>query len=97
MKGIPSASVLIFPGTFETPLLNDVIQAMRHVESIMALNDDEAIMPGDVCGMSLMLRNAEKALADMRSALPAMGRRHRPPACSNTAWLDTEHAAALTR
>jgi hypothetical protein len=79
MKGTASPSVLIFPGAFDKPLLNDVIQAMRHVEAIMAINDDDAIEPGHLCGMSQMLANAEKVLGETRAALPAMRRDRRPP------------------
>lgn len=91
MKGTPSASVLIFPDSLDKPLLNDVIQAMRHVEAIMAINADDTIEPGHLCGMSLMLSNAEKVLGEMRAALPALPRR-RAPTSGSTAWPDAGQA-----
>lgn len=85
-------SVSIFPGTIEKPLLDDVIQAMRHVECIMAINDDETIEPGHLSGMSLMLANAEKVLGEMRSALPAMRRPRRAPTPGTTVWSAMDQA-----
>lgn len=92
MKSTPSASVLIFPGPIDQPLLSDVIQAMRHVEAIMAINDDGTLEPGHLSGMSLMLSNAEKVLGEMRSALPAMHRGRRAPMPGSTVWPDADQA-----
>ncbi len=95
MKPVHSSSVVIVPGTVEKPQLEDVIQALHHVESIMAINNDDTIEPGHLGGMSLMLGNAEKLLTEMRSALPAMARPRRPPTPGSTAWPGIDPALTL--
>lgn len=86
MTNKPTASVQIYPGRMDKRLLSDVIEAMRHVEYIMAINDDDTIQPGALCGMSRVLCHAERTLGEMRAALPAMPRRRRAPTCESTAW-----------
>jgi hypothetical protein len=86
MRSAKSASVVIRPGAIAKPALEDVIQALHHVEFILSINEDETIEPGHLHGMSLMLENAEKVLAEMRAALPSARRQPRPPTSGSTVW-----------
>lgn len=86
MKIANSASVRILPGAIAKPALEDVIQALHHVEAIMSINEDQTIEPGHLCGMSKMLGNAEKVLSEMRAALPVARRAPRQPAAETAAW-----------
>ena len=86
MRPAKSTSVVILPGAIAKPALEDVIQALHHVEFILSINEDDTIEPGHLSGMSLMLGNAEKVLAEMRAALPSARREPRPPAADSTVW-----------
>jgi hypothetical protein len=86
MRPAKSTSVVILPGAIAKPALEDVIQALHHVEFILSINDDDTIEPGHLSGMSLMLQNAEKVLAEMRAALPSARREPRPPTADSTLW-----------
>lgn len=86
MRPAKSTSVVILPGAIAKPALEDVIQALHHVEFILSINEDDTIEPGQLNGMSLMLGNAEKVLAEMRAALPSARREPRPPTCESTVW-----------
>lgn len=96
MKSMKPSSVRIRPQGFEKPLLEDVVQALHHVECIMAVNDDGSIEPGHLCGMSLMLANAERVLAEARSALPPARTSPRPPTSGSTAWPGFGRAYTLS-
>ncbi len=69
------SAVVIIPNAISKTLLEDVIQAQLHIEYILALNHDYTIEPGHLYGLSLMLANAERVLADARAALSAMHHR----------------------
>ncbi|HKB60991.1 MAG TPA: hypothetical protein VKC56_13220 [Gallionellaceae bacterium] len=86
MRPAKATSVVILPGAIAKPALEDVIQALHHVEFILSINNDATIEPGHLNGMSLMLQNAEKVLAEMRAALPSAQRAPRPPAADSTVW-----------
>jgi hypothetical protein len=96
MKPVKTSSVVIFPGTLDRPLLEDVVQALHHVQAIMAINDDETLEPGHLHGMTLILDNAEQVLTEMRSALPPARRSPRPPAPGSTAWPPIGQALTLS-
>ena len=68
-------ATVIIPSAVSRTLLEDMIQAQLHVEYILALNDDLTLEPGQLQGISLMLANAEKTLAQARAALSAMHHR----------------------
>ncbi len=65
-------ATVIVPSAVNRTLLEDVIQSQLHVEYILRLNDDHTLEPGHLQGISLMLANAEKTLAEARAALSAM-------------------------
>lgn len=65
-----STSVVITPVALSRSLLEHAIQARIHVEYIMGLNDDSALEPGHLHGISLMLKNAERTCAEANAALP---------------------------
>lgn len=67
-----SSSVVITPSALSRSLLEYAIQARIHIEYIMGLNDDSALEPGHLHGISLMLKNAERAFAEASAALPDM-------------------------
>lgn len=86
MKLAKSKSVRSLPGAISKPALEDVIQALHHVDAILSINDDETIEPGHLGGISLMLENAEKVLAEMRAALPVARHEPRRPTAGSLAW-----------
>ena len=92
MHRIPSSSVVIIPSPLDRPLLQEVIQAMRHVQAILALNEDAAIAPGQLQGMSSMLDHAEQALAASSAALPAVRHARQTTRARRPAWLGFGHA-----
>lgn len=57
---------------YDANLLEDIVQAQRYVLSILKVNHDEEIEPGDLSGMSLMLKNAERTLAETCTAHPSL-------------------------
>ncbi len=94
MKPVLRSSVAISPATLDSPRLEEVVQALHHVESLMAINEDALIEPGQLGGMSVMLEHAENVLSEMRAALPSMRRHPRPPTAGSTAWPDLNRALA---
>ncbi len=77
MNGKTSSSVVIVPRAMDRSLLEDAVQAKLHMEYILGVNDDPNIEPGQLHGMSLMLKNAQKAYAEAQAALP--GIHYTPP------------------
>jgi hypothetical protein len=58
------------PGALTPALPQDVAQALGLINSILSLNDDPTIQPGQLEGMSIMLSNAEKAWSQLRANHP---------------------------
>ena len=52
-------------------LPEDASQALIYVTSILGVNDDAEIQPGDLYGMSLILANARNTWRDMRGGGPS--------------------------
>lgn len=50
----------------EPAMPEDVAQALYLIASILSLNDDPAIQPGQLTGMSQALAHAEKAWSEMK-------------------------------
>jgi hypothetical protein len=57
---------------FDTPLIvprrltEDAAQALKHVLSILSLNDETEVEPGALLGMSRVLAHARSTLLEMR-------------------------------
>lgn len=59
------------PGLPSEALPEDVAQALNLIASILSLNEDPSIQPGQLTGMSVVLSNAEKVWREMRADCPA--------------------------
>jgi hypothetical protein len=63
--------------SYDTPrivlqrLPEDASQALLHVTSILSLNDDTEIEPGELHGMSRMLAHASRTWREMRGGRPS--------------------------
>lgn len=73
---------VVIHNTYDANLLEDIVQAQRYVLSILKINEDEEIAPGDLHGMSRMLSNAERTLAEISAAHPSLKRMTNPDALS---------------
>lgn len=65
---------VVIHSAYDANLLEDVVQAQRYVLALLKLDQEEDIKPGDLHGMSLMLKNAERTLAEACAALPSLKR-----------------------
>lgn len=59
----PAAATATLP---EPAMPEDVAQALFLISSILSLNDDPAIQPGQLTGMSQALAHAKKAWSEMK-------------------------------
>lgn len=55
------------PGAPQQAFPEDLAQALNLIASILSLNDDPLILPGQLTGMSVVLANAEKAWREIRA------------------------------
>ena len=69
---------VVIHSVYDTSLLEDIVQAQRYILSILKINEDKTIAPGDLHGMSRMLNNAECTLAELSAAHPALRRMKNP-------------------
>ncbi|HEY5995254.1 MAG TPA: hypothetical protein VIU46_11725 [Gallionellaceae bacterium] len=60
----PSAAT---PGALHQTVPQDLEQALNLVDDLLELNDDPAIEPGELHGMSQMLEHAAKTWNDLRA------------------------------
>ncbi len=58
------------PGPTYHVLPEDVVQALNLIASILSLNDDPGIQPGQLQGMSTVLAHAENAWRELRADCP---------------------------
>jgi len=58
------------PGDPERALPEDVAQALFLISTILSINDDAEIQPGDLQGMSKVLSHAEQTWSKLKAACP---------------------------
>ena len=64
---LPSSSIYAL---HEPALPEDVAQALYLISSILSLNDEPGIQPGQLTGMSHVLGNAKRAWSDLSANCP---------------------------
>ena len=58
------------PGDAERALPEDIAQALFLISTILSINDDAEIRPGDLQGMSKVLSHAEQTWSKLKAACP---------------------------